>query len=80
MNNSTTTFPIIIFWHLVSYQREVDKGKLTAVANFEKLMFRARALPRSKVHDCGLYGVYCLGVWSYVIICGIIATEDAWKN
>ena len=25
---------------LVSYQREVDKGKLTAVANFEKLKFR----------------------------------------
>ena len=27
--------------HLVSYQREVDNGKLTAVANLEKLMFRA---------------------------------------
>ena len=27
--------------HLVSYQREVDKGKLTAVASFEKLPFRA---------------------------------------
>ena len=27
--------------HLVSYQREVDKGKLTAVANFEKATFRA---------------------------------------
>ena len=27
--------------HLVSYQREVDKGKLTAVASFEKLAFRA---------------------------------------
>ena len=27
--------------HLVSYQREVDKGKLTAVASFEKLTFRA---------------------------------------
>ena len=26
--------------HLVSYQREVDKGKLTAVASFEKLSFR----------------------------------------
>ena len=25
----------------VSYQREVDKGKLTAVASFEKLTFRA---------------------------------------
>ena len=24
--------------HLVSYQREVDKGKLTAVASFEKLI------------------------------------------
>ena len=27
--------------HLVSYQREVDKGKLTAVASFEKVTFRA---------------------------------------
>ena len=27
--------------HLLSYQREVDKGKLTAVASFEKLTFRA---------------------------------------
>ena len=27
--------------HLVSYQREVDKAKLTAVASFEKLTFRA---------------------------------------
>ena len=27
--------------HLVSYQREVDKGKLTAVVSFEKLTFRA---------------------------------------
>ena len=27
--------------HLVSYQREVDKGKLTSVASFEKLTFRA---------------------------------------
>ena len=27
--------------HFVSYQREVDKGKLTAVASFEKLTFRA---------------------------------------
>ena len=26
--------------HLVSYQREVDKGKLTAVVSFEKLTFR----------------------------------------
>ena len=26
---------------LVSYQREVDKGTLTAVASFEKLTFRA---------------------------------------
>ena len=26
---------------LVSYQREVDKGKLTAVARFEQLTFRA---------------------------------------
>ena len=27
--------------HFVSYQREVEKGKLTAVAIFEKLTFRA---------------------------------------
>ena len=27
--------------HQVNYQREVDKGKLTAVVNFEKLTFRA---------------------------------------
>ena len=26
--------------HLVSYQRQVDKGKLAAVASFEKLTFR----------------------------------------
>ena len=25
--------------NLVNYQREVDKGKLTAVANFEKVTF-----------------------------------------
>ena len=37
--------------HLVNYQREVDKGKLTAVANFEKVAFRVRALRRSKVED-----------------------------
>ena len=33
---------------LVSYQREVDKGKLTPVASFEKMTYRARALRRSK--------------------------------
>ena len=27
--------------HFVNYQREVDKGKLTGVANFEKPTFRA---------------------------------------
>ena len=27
--------------HLVNYQHEVDMGKLTAMANFEKLMFQA---------------------------------------
>ena len=27
--------------HLVNYQREADKGKLTAVASFGKLMLRA---------------------------------------
>ena len=26
--------------HLFNYQREVDKGKLTAVANLEKVTFR----------------------------------------
>ena len=29
--------------HLLSYQREVDKGKLTAVASFEKLTVRFQA-------------------------------------
>ena len=29
----------------LSYQREADKGKLTAVTSFEKLSFRAWALP-----------------------------------
>ena len=37
-----------------SYQREADKGKLTAVASFEKLMFRACAVRWSKVEDYGL--------------------------
>ena len=27
--------------HRVNYQGKVDKGKLTTLANFEKLMFRA---------------------------------------
>ena len=31
--------------HLVGYQGEVDNGKLTAEASFEKLTFRAWALP-----------------------------------
>ena len=30
--------------HLVDYQLEFDKGKLTAVENLEKLTFRALAL------------------------------------
>ena len=30
--------------YLVNYQREVDKSKLTAVANFEKLMLPVLAL------------------------------------
>ena len=34
--------------HLVSYQREVDKGKLTAVASFEKLTFQREPFVRSK--------------------------------
>ena len=32
--------------HLVGYQHEVDKAKLTAVASFEKLMFRGSALTK----------------------------------
>ena len=40
--------------HLVNFQREVYKGKSTAVANFGKLTFRAWTLHRSKVQDCGL--------------------------
>ena len=49
--------------HLVSYQREVDKGKLTAVASFEKLAFRAGALRPSKVEDYRLcVCVYILGI------------------
>ena len=31
--------------HLVNYQYEVDKGKLTAVTKFEKLTFWALTLP-----------------------------------
>ena len=34
--------------HLVDSQREVNEGELTAVANLEKLTFRAYALRRSK--------------------------------
>ena len=34
--------------HLVDYQLKVDNGKLTAIANLEKLTFRALALRRSK--------------------------------
>ena len=30
--------------HFVSYQREVDKGKLTAVVSFGKVTFRASKL------------------------------------
>ena len=32
----------------LSYQREVDKGKLTAVASFEKLTFPASVSPSSE--------------------------------
>ena len=39
----------------LSYQREVDKGKLTAVASFEMLTFRARALPVPLCSDEGLW-------------------------
>ena len=31
----------LVVLHLVSYQREVDKGKLTAVASCDTLTFRA---------------------------------------
>ena len=33
--------------HFGNYQREVDKGKLTAVPNLQKLTFRVLALRRS---------------------------------
>ena len=60
----------------LSYQREVDKGKLTVVASFEKLTFRAGALCWSKVEDYGLrVCMFIYWVRSYVIG-GIIATED----
>ena len=36
------------------YQREVNKGKSSALANFEKLDFRASALRRNKGEDYGL--------------------------
>ena len=35
----------------VSYQREVDKGKLTAVASLEKLTFRALLRPRARARN-----------------------------
>ena len=55
--------------HLVSYQREVDKGKLSAVASFEKLTFRARALRRSKVEDYELcVCVYILGYVAMLLV------------
>ena len=34
--------------HLAGYQHEVEKAKLTAIANLEKLTFRALVLRRSK--------------------------------
>ena len=36
-------------FYLVSYQREVDKTKLTTVAKFENLTFQAQALRRKAV-------------------------------
>ena len=36
--------------HLVNYQREVDKGKLTAVTNFESRSSKQSALLRRRVH------------------------------
>ena len=47
--------------HLVSYQCEVDKGKLPAVASFEKLTFRACALLRIMGYVC-VYITYSLYV------------------
>ena len=35
--------------HLIDRQREIDRGKLTAAANLQKLTFRALSLRRSKV-------------------------------
>ena len=57
---------------LVSYQREVDKGKLTAVRSFEKLTFRACALRRSKVED---YGLCLLIYWGMKLCCWIHSTN-----
>ena len=63
----------------VSYQCEVAKGKLTAVARFERLVLRVWALPGSKVWGDGLCICWHTEVWSYVIG-GILATKDAWIN
>ena len=52
-------FPVILIHYLVSYQREVDKGKLTAIASFEKLTFRVRALCRRKVYVCFSLNFLC---------------------
>ena len=42
--------------HLVNYQREVDKGRLTAVTTFEKLTFRpARATYHAERRDYFCY-------------------------
>ena len=52
----------MLFWraseNLGSCQCKVDKGKLTAVANLEKLMFQASALHWSKVRIMGCVCVY----------------------
>ena len=43
--------------HLVGYQREVDKGKLTAVESFEKLTFRAEPLVGANWTNCSDEGL-----------------------
>ena len=54
--------------HLVSYQREVCKGKLTVVASFEKLTFRAGALCLSKVEDYGLCVYLYIGYEAMLLV------------
>ena len=54
--------------HLVSYQREVDKGKLPVVASFEKLTFQAGALRRGEVEDYGLCVCLYIGYEAMLLV------------